>query len=236
MPTPTLGHARAQHRDPVWTLPYARLGKRPLDVLVSAAALPVAALVMVPAAVAVRLEDGGPVLQISTCLGRDQAPFPRFTFRTTRSGAPELGASTHPSPDDPSCTRVGQVLRRTGIDALPQLLNVFIGQMSLVGPRPTSSDDRHDGNCQFWHLRYDVRPGITGLGQVMLPSQGPSALRCRLDASYAEMHSLRGDLWVLWRTVAQRLGWREAYWPVEPSPAPGTAPHRADPDETPAPM
>lgn len=190
----------------------ARVGKRALDLVVSAAALPAAGLVMIPAAVAVRLEDGGPVLHVSTCLGRDREPFPLLKLRTTKVGAPDLptlgGESCSAAPDDPSCTRVGRALRRSGIDRLPQLLNVLMGQMSLVGPRPSPPADQGSDH-PYEPARYDVRPGLTGLSQMTLRGEDSLDRRCRLDAYYAEAHTFGGDLWVLWATVARALGGRE---------------------------
>lgn len=192
---------------------YALIGKRTLDVTFSLAALPAAALVLLPAAVAIRLEDGGPVLHVSTRLGRDREPFPMLKLRTMRVGAPDLrnpDGTTFSSPHDPRCTRVGRLLRRTSIDELPQLLNVLAGQMSLVGPRPSPPNSQ--GSFRPHELRrYDVRPGITGLSQVMLRNEGTLTQRLRIDAYYAGAHSLLGDVYVLVHTVTRVLGGRGVY-------------------------
>ena len=192
---------------------YARAGKRVLDVTLAAATLPVAAGVVLPAAVAVRLEDGGPVLHVSPRLGRDRTPFGMLKLRTMRPGAPDVrnpDGTTYSAPDDPRTTRVGRVLRRTSVDELPQLLNVLAGQMSLVGPRPSPPGSQ--GGFRPADLRrYETRPGITGLSQVLLRNEGTLQERLELDVRYVDEVSLRLDLWVLALTVARVLGARGVY-------------------------
>lgn len=210
MPT----HVDSRPRGSVGIRPYARVGKRALDVVLSAAALPVAALAVVPTALAIRLEDGGPVLDVRTCLGRDRVPFPLLTLRTTALAGP-VGLD----PDDPGGehlgharrTRVGQVLRRTGLDMLPQLVSVLRGQMSLVGPSPRPTSD-HVGPHPLEQHRYTVRPGMTGLAQETLHPEEGWDLRCRVDAFYAEEHRLGIDMWVLWAAATRLCGRPRMRW------------------------
>ncbi|MCK0112771.1 sugar transferase [Ornithinimicrobium sp. F0845] len=192
---------------------YARGGKRALDLALTLAALPGAAVVVGAAALAVRLEDGGPALHVSPRLGRDRIAFPMLKLRTMRVGAPDLrnpDGTTYSSGDDPRTTRVGRLLRRTSIDELPQLLNVLAGQMSLVGPRPSPPGSQANFTAADLR-RYDVRPGITGLSQVLLRNEGALTERLRLDARYVDDLCLRLDLWLLGRTVARVLGGRGVY-------------------------
>ncbi|WP_256842682.1 sugar transferase [Ornithinimicrobium cryptoxanthini] len=194
---------------------YARVLKRALDLALAAAALPVAAVVVAPAALAVRLEDGGPVLHVSTRLGRDRAPFLMLKLRTMHTGAPDLrnpDGTTFSALDDPRTTRVGRLLRRTSIDELPQLLNVLAGQMSLVGPRPSPPDSQASFRAADLR-RYEVRPGITGLSQVLLRNEGTLTQRLETDVRYVDELSLRLDLWVLGRTVTRVLGGRGVHRP-----------------------
>lgn len=192
---------------------YPTGGKRLLDVAVSLAALPLAAVVVLPAAVAVRLEDGGPALHVSPRLGRDRAPFAMLKLRTMRVGGPDLrnpDGTTYSAPDDPRVTRVGRVLRRTSLDELPQLLNVLAGHMSLVGPRPSPPGSQGSFRPQD-HRRYEVRPGITGLSQVVLRNGGTLTQRLELDVRYVDELSLRLDLQVLARTAGRVLSRRGVY-------------------------
>jgi lipopolysaccharide/colanic/teichoic acid biosynthesis glycosyltransferase len=111
--------------------------------------------------------------------------------------------------DDPRVTRVGRILRKTSLDELPQVFNVLKGEMSLVGPRPTS----FAGNTySFWQTeRLEILPGITGLWQVSGRSDVDFDDRARLDIQYIEQQSIWLDLNILFRTVATVISQRGAY-------------------------
>jgi len=106
---------------------------------------------------------------------------------------------------DPRVTKVGRILRRFDLDELPQLLNVLLGHMSLVGPRPHLPDEveRYD---PYQRRVFAVKPGITGLSQISGRSSLPFAEEVRLDLWYVEEWSLLLDIWILWRTVWVVLG------------------------------
>jgi lipopolysaccharide/colanic/teichoic acid biosynthesis glycosyltransferase len=111
-------------------------------------------------------------------------------------------------PDDPRVTRVGHVLRRTSIDELPQIFNVLVGQMSLVGPRPLILDE--DQYVQDWaRRRLDLKPGMTGLWQVLGRSDIPFDEMVKLDYRYVTSWSLRNDLQLIGRTIPAVLGRRK---------------------------
>ncbi len=191
--------------------------KRVFDVAVCLLVLVVAGPLMVLVAVAVVVDSPGPVLFVQQRTGRGGVRFPMLKFRTMVRDAEELKASLQhlsivPPPDfkvidDPRITRVGRVLRATSLDELPQLLNVLVGHMSLVGPRPTSFAPT---TYALWHTRrLEVRPGLTGLWQV----QGRTGLsfdeRLRLDVRYIDHCCFPVDLWILAatvRAVVQRAG------------------------------
>lgn len=119
---------------------YSRRGKRVADLIGVAALAPAAALLTSAAAIAIKLDDGGPVLYRSTRLGKDLKPFTLFKLRSMSVDAPDVrnpDGTTFSSADDPRVTRVGRILRKTSIDELPQLVNVLRGDMSLIGPRPS---------------------------------------------------------------------------------------------------
>lgn len=183
--------------------------KRVVDLALCVVAVPVVLPVLALAAVAVRLDSPGPVLFSQERTGRHGRRFRMYKFRTMVRDAEERKASlAHlsivPPPDfkvidDPRITRVGRVLRATSIDELPQLLNVILGHMSLVGPRPTSfASSTYD----LWHTsRLEVRPGLTGLWQVQGRNEADFDQRLRLDIRYIEHASLPLDLWILFETV-----------------------------------
>jgi lipopolysaccharide/colanic/teichoic acid biosynthesis glycosyltransferase len=190
--------------------PRRDLAKRVLDLVAGGLLLLVTVPLLVVIAVAVRLDSPGPVLLRQQRTGRGGVRFTMFKFRTMVANAEELKASlAHLNvlpppdfkiPDDPRITRVGRVLRATSLDELPQLLNVLLGDMSLVGPRPTTfSAATYDA----WHgKRLEVRPGITGLWQTRGRNTTTFDERLRLDIAYIDRRSLTLDVRILLETVA----------------------------------
>ncbi len=202
-----------------------RLGmKRLVDLSVSAAVVPVALPVMGIVAALVCLDSPGPVLFRQTRLGRNGQPFGVLKFRSMRADAdrdPEIAFAdnpaalaewrrTHKLRCDPRLTRVGRILRRTSLDELPQLLNVFKGEMSLVGPRPIVHDEtmRYGKHLPSLH---QVKPGLTGLWQVSGRNETTYRRRVALDAAYVRHWSLRLDAALLAKTVKAVIKGRGAY-------------------------
>lgn len=187
--------------------------KRGLDIVLTLAALPVVIPTGLVCAIAIWLDSPGQVGFTQPRAGHDGKVFRIYKFRTMVPNAAELKASlAHlnvlPPPDfkvpnDPRITRVGRVLRKTSLDELPQLINVLRGQMSLVGPRPTSflAD-----TYAPWHTeRLEVRPGLTGLWQIEARGNSTFDERLRLDVAYLRTMSLRGDLKIIFRTIGEML-------------------------------
>lgn len=197
-------------RDGVAGLPVATAAaKRGLDLVLSSLLLVGVLPLMAICALAIRLDSPGPIVFAQIRTGRDGRRFRMLKFRTMLANAEDLKASlAHlnllPPPDfkithDPRVTRVGRFLRATSFDELPQLLNVVRGQMSLVGPRPTSFPA---SSYDLWHTRrLEVRPGMTGLWQVEGRNVATFDERLRLDARYIRDMSLRLDLALLLRTI-----------------------------------
>jgi lipopolysaccharide/colanic/teichoic acid biosynthesis glycosyltransferase len=182
-----------------------RIAKRCLDLAVCVAALPFVIALGLAIAVAIRLDSPGPIMFTQQRTGRHGVRFPMFKFRTMVRNAEELKASlAHlnvlPPPDfkipnDPRVTRVGRFLRKTSLDELPQLINVIRGEMSIVGPRPTSfSASTYD----LWHsVRLEVAPGMTGLWQVKGRGETTFDERLRLDIEYIENRTVWLDLKIM---------------------------------------
>ena len=185
------------------------LAKRLFDVAICVLTLPVFLLLFLICALAIRLDSPGPILIAQERTGRDGRRFRMRKFRTMVRNAEELKAElAHlnilPPPDfkipnDPRITRVGRFLRQSSLDELPQLLNVIRGDMTLVGPRPTSFDP---STYSLWHTyRLDVAPGITGLWQINGRNETTFDERLRIDIEYIERRSFRLDLEILLKTV-----------------------------------
>jgi lipopolysaccharide/colanic/teichoic acid biosynthesis glycosyltransferase len=183
--------------------------KRALDLTLCALALPVVLPVGLLCALAIRLESPGPMLFAQQRTGQHGVRFPMFKFRTMVQNAEELKASLQhlnilPPPDfkipnDPRITRIGGFLRKTSLDELPQILNVIRGEMSIVGPRPTSfAASTYD----LWHSeRLEVVPGITGLWQIKGRGTMTFDERLRLDIEYIERRSTMLDLRLIAETA-----------------------------------
>ena len=174
--------------------------KRLLDLLVAVLLLPVLLPVMALEAIAIALDSRGPVLFVQERIGLHGAPFRMYKFRTMIPPEHSLDASGKLRPDAERVTRLGNLLRRTSLDELPQLFNILKGDMSLVGPRPTLryQVERYDA---FQRRRLEVRPGITGLAQVRGRNSLTWEEKIRHDVEYVETHSFLGDLRILLATV-----------------------------------
>ena len=179
--------------------------KRLTDIILSLLALALLAPVLLLAAMAVVFDSGLPVLFRQTRVGLAGREFGMFKFRSMVKNA----ASTGPyftQAYDRRITRVGQFIRRTSIDELPQIINVLLGDMSLVGPRPDVPAQQSLYTPQDWAQRCSVRPGITGLAQVKGRSAVTPEQRLALDLAYARQVSWWRDIQIMWWTVSQLRG------------------------------
>jgi len=196
-----------------------RAAKRGFDIVLSGVAFLLAAPIMAIVAVVAMIDDGRPVLYRQERIGRDGRPFSILKFRTMvrdadRIGMERIATLSHENgldieaavealkqERDPRITRIGHFLRKTSLDELPQLLNVLRGDMSLVGPRPLRPFEV-EALSDWQHARQGVRPGITGLWQVLGRSEVRWSERMQMDYRYARHWSLSYDLRIIVRTVA----------------------------------
>ncbi len=198
----------------------SRALKRAMDLCVSACLLLVLAPLIVGIAIAIKATSPGPVLFRQPRTGRGGVPFEILKFRSMEVGAERLKIDLreHNEVDgplfklrhDPRVTKVGRFLRRTSLDEIPQLFNVLLGQMSLVGPRPFVPDEAR-GFADWATRRFDVRPGMTGLWQVSGRNDLPFAELQQLDYAYVASWSLWWDLKILWHTPGTVLRRDGAY-------------------------
>jgi lipopolysaccharide/colanic/teichoic acid biosynthesis glycosyltransferase len=184
--------------------------KRAFDLLICLLLLPVVVPALLLCAIAVAVDSRGPIVFSQQRTGRHGKRFRMYKFRTMVRNAEELKASLQhlnilPPPDfkiidDPRITRVGKFLRKSSLDELPQIFNVMRGDMSLVGPRPTSFASE---TYSLWHThRLEVPPGITGLWQVKGRNDTTFDERLRLDIRYIDGMSFKSDLKILSLTAA----------------------------------
>jgi lipopolysaccharide/colanic/teichoic acid biosynthesis glycosyltransferase len=178
---------------------------RALDVAGASVALALASPVLAVAALAIKLEDGGPVLYRQRRVGRRGDEFELLKLRTMVVGAESQGAGWAVNEGDPRITRVGRVLRRLSLDELPQLWNVVRGEMSLIGPRPTLAY-QVERYTPRQRRRLDVKPGITGWAQIHGRARLPWEDRIELDVWYVEHRSPWVDVKILLRTPLALFG------------------------------
>ena len=185
--------------------------KRIIDIVLSAVALVISSPIMLGVAIAIKLDDGGPVLFKQTRVGIHGKPFTMYKFRSMVTNAEEIKAKLAAESgqtdrfifklkDDPRITKVGKFIRKTSLDEFPQFFNVFKGDMSLVGPHPALPDEvaRYGS---LYSTRLLVKPGITGPWQVSGRSDLSQEQSEFLDVSYIENWSITGDLAILAKTV-----------------------------------
>jgi lipopolysaccharide/colanic/teichoic acid biosynthesis glycosyltransferase len=172
---------------------------RAADIAIAGIGLAVTSPLLALAALATKLEDGGPVVYRQARVGKDGEDFEVLKLRTMVVGAESIGAGYAVDRGDRRITRVGRILRRTSIDELPQLWNILRGDMGVIGPRPTL---RYQVEQYDEHQRHrlDIRPGLTGWAQVHGRAELPWAERIELDVWYVENRSPRVDLEILLRT------------------------------------
>lgn len=178
--------------------------KRLFDVMVSSVLLILVSPILVLVSLAIALESRGGVFFRQQRIGYQGKIFNILKLRSMVKDASKIGPY-YTTDHDPRITRVGRIIRRTSLDELPQLINVLQGDMSLVGPRPDVPAQRILYTDTEWRQRHSVRPGITGLAQATMRSEGTEEQRKALDLEYVRRASLQFDVWILLLTVRQVL-------------------------------
>ena len=196
-----------------------RVGKILLDRLAASFILLMALPILLACALAIRLESRGPALFKQTRVGRDGTPFTMYKLRSMTCDAEERKAELREVneaegglfkiADDPRITRVGRLLRRTSLDELPQLFNVFSGDMSLVGPRPLVVDE-DEQITGYDRRRLALTPGMTGPWQILGSTRVPLPEMVKIDYLYLAGWSLWSDVKIMLRTVPYMLARRGA--------------------------
>jgi len=177
--------------------------KRPLDVILSAVMIILSIPVSLPLALLIKLEDGGPIFYRQERWGRNGTRFRVYKFRTMVANSDKDFGIKQASENDPRITRVGRILRTMGLDELPQLLNIFRGEMSFVGPRSLAigeivSDEKGHvvqyEDIPGFRERLSVRPGLTGLATIYIRKDIPPRHKFRYDLLYIRNQSFLLDV------------------------------------------
>ncbi len=200
----------AMQKDCQWSLGqvmYISFFKRLLDFTIALVALPFVLIVIAVMAPIIYLEDNGPVFYNAKRIGRNGKLFSMFKFRSMKVNAPDIrnaDGSTYNGDDDPRVTKIGRIMRRTSVDEIPQLLNVLLGHMSLIGPRPDPPDDMNI-YTERQKTKLAVRPGITGYNQAYFRNSVEQNEKFENDVYYKEHVSFRLDIKILLKTIVTVL-------------------------------
>lgn len=186
---------------------YRRYIKRLFDIIVALVACPFILIIGIPISIAIKIEDGGTVFFLGPRYGKDMKKFKMFKFRSMKMDAKDIrnaDGSTYNSAQDDRQTRIGKFLRKTSLDELPQFINVLIGDMSFIGPRPSPMGNEAT-YTDFIKKKFQVRPGITGLNQALKRNSATMEERYKNDVYYAEHVSLGLDVKIIFLTIKSVL-------------------------------
>lgn len=181
---------------------YRNYFKRLIDMLVAALVLIIGCIPMLIVTIIVKITSPGPVFFKQRRYGLNSEPFNMYKFRSMSERAPEL-ANQNFADMDAYITPVGSFLRKTSIDELPQLINVFLGKMSLIGPRPLADTDRKALDLRREFGADQVRPGITGLAQVNGRNNISDVEKAEYDTEYAQHVTARNDFAIVVQTIVK---------------------------------
>ena len=192
---------------------YKYFFKRLIDFFISLAALPFVLLLCLFVAIAIKLDDGGPVFYYASRIGKGGRIFKMFKFRSMKVNAPDLrmeDGSTYNAADDPRVTKVGKFLRSTSLDEIPQLLNVFLGDMALIGPRPDSAFYLEHYTDEE-RIILTVRPGISGWNQAVNRNSVGTKEKLQNDIYYVNHLSFCFDMKIIWMTLKGVIAHKDIY-------------------------
>lgn len=183
---------------------YKHYLKRSIDFFVALCTLPFILLLVIIIGIAIFIDDRGPIFYKAPRMGRYGQIFNMFKFRSMKVNSPDLrnaDGSTFNSENDPRVTAVGRFLRKTSIDELPQILNILLGDMSFIGPRPSLPTTPYKSYSAIRKKRVSVRPGITGYSQAYFRNSISQDEKFAYDCQYVDNISLNLDLKILMKTI-----------------------------------
>lgn len=181
---------------------YNKFFKRLIDVVLSFIGLIFLSPILLIIAIVIKIDSKGPILFKQKRIAKGKKHFQILKFRTMYADVPKDVPTHLLSDPDSKITKVGRFLRKSSLDELPQIWNIFVGEMSIIGPRPAlwnqfdliEERDKYGAN--------DIRPGLTGLAQVMGRDELPIDVKARYDGEYAQKITFLGDLKIFFKTIA----------------------------------
>lgn len=192
---------------------YRNYLKRILDIILSLIALMFVTVIGIPIAIAIKVEDGGDIIYSGLRYGKDMKKFYMYKFRSMKMYCKDIrnaDGTTYNSDSDPRLTRIGNFIRKTSLDELPQFVNVLKGDMSIIGPRPSPMGNEAD-YTDFIKKKFTVRPGITGYNQVLLRNKATLEERYKNDVYYAENVSFIMDAKIVLMTISSVVKKKNIY-------------------------
>ncbi|MDB4601057.1 sugar transferase [Flavobacteriaceae bacterium] len=182
---------------------YKLIVKRFLDIVISIFLFPFFLMFLIPVSILILVEDRGAIFYLAERIGKNKVPFKMIKFRSMKVNSPDIrlsDGSTYNSKKDSRVTKIGKIIRELSIDELPQILNVLIGDMSLIGPRPDvfSQEEYPEEYISF----LNVKPGITGYNQAYFRNETNRLEKMKNDKYYADNISFLMDLKILANTVS----------------------------------
>lgn len=192
---------------------YQKYIKRFLDFMIALIALPFVLLIIIIVSPFILFEDGFPIFYNANRIGQHGKLFKMYKFRSMKKDAPDIrlaDGSTYNGEDDPRVTKIGEILRKTSIDEIPQLLNVLKGDMSLIGPRPDPPDwlEKYPEDVKVF---LNVKPGITGYSQAYYRNSVDGEEKMKNDVFYAKHFSFFLDIKIFFKTIAVVLKHENTY-------------------------
>ena len=189
---------------------YKRFFKRVIDILIGLIALPFVLFVIVVFGPIIYLTDKGPIFYNANRAGKDYKPFKMFKLRSMYVNSPDLknpDGSTFNSDNDPRVTPIGRFLRKTSLDEFPQFLNVLLGDISFIGPRPKLylPEKYPNGLPEYMKKSFTVKPGVTGYAQAYFRNSITNEEKFKWDGYYAENISFMMDVKIILKTIKSVL-------------------------------
>jgi undecaprenyl phosphate N,N'-diacetylbacillosamine 1-phosphate transferase len=186
---------------------YRNFIKPILDSIFALMVFPFLLLLILIVGILIKLEDGGSVFYKAKRLGKNGKPFKMLKFRSMKENAPDIrnaDGTTYSSPEDPRLTKIGKILRETSIDELPQFINVLLGQMSVLGPRPDPVE-WYEKFSEETRKKYSVKPGVSGYSQAYYRNTLPLDEKNKNEVYYAENITFWFDIKIFFKTLERVL-------------------------------